>query len=148
MDKNAAAKNVFIIYPKLKPFIILPSSTAATKRNTIAIKISLLRFVYLCSNFLMYIIYNHNNKLYLHDYNKVLQYCKKLLEINHWFLINWIFKIIWNILIIAYFLTISRISYSGDKFVSQFKARWFKSTWSYENRVSKHFVIFSTSSVW
>ena len=26
---------------------------------------------------------NNNNKLYLHDHNKVLQYLQKLLETNH-----------------------------------------------------------------
>ena len=31
---------------------------------------------------------NNDNKLYLHDHNKILQYMQKLLEINHWFLVN------------------------------------------------------------
>ena len=29
---------------------------------------------------------NNNNKLYLHDYNKVLQYCKSHLKFNYKFL--------------------------------------------------------------
>ena len=45
---------------------------------------------------------NNNNKLYLHDYNKVLQYCKSYLKliIDSFYQLKQ-FQI--NILIIAYF---------------------------------------------
>ena len=49
---------------------------------------------------------NNNNKLYLHDYNKVLQYCKRHLKI--YLLISYLIKITKEITTISYFLTIQR----------------------------------------
>ena len=61
--------------------------------------------IYLLEVFIKVLIqrFSNNNKLYLHDYNEVLYYCKSYLNLIIDSFLNKIFKIIWNILIIAYF---------------------------------------------
>ena len=62
-------------------------------------------YIYLLEVFIKVLIqrFSNNNKLHLHDYNEVLQYCKIYLNLIIDSFLNKIFKIIWNILIIAYF---------------------------------------------
>jgi len=42
-----------------------------------------MKLIHACFGFVLDITTTTNNKLYLHDYNKVLQYCKSHLKFNY-----------------------------------------------------------------